>query len=1007
MRFLLGAGVLAAWAWTLGSGLALRLVMDGVGAAPWAQVASLGMIGAGLASARGAGWRASRRGDRLPLPIGATVALWLSPILAGLSPTLAILGAAAALFALGVGLSRACPQGPGAIGALTAAPLVWVGLNHPLTAALITLGLLALLDTRPEPERSAFERSKGPGLTQTMGDAVIVAAGAAILIGGWSASRAYLDPTPSGLAAAAGGALVAMALGTLWPKRSLGAVAPWVGLAALVTLVAVIALPSRGLGQLAVFAGGDEDPRLTLTILLALIGAPGGFAIGRAVKGGSAGILVSLAGLWGARLGLNAGPDTFDHALLLAGGLGLVGIIGGGKLSPRLLGGLAFAGALGALLWPLPWPEQLLLSSPAQHLRAADGLARAKDAQRGLTAEAGGFGPNGATLVWSRRGALAVSVIDGAEVPAEGREADVERLVAALGAGLTLSLDHAVVLGETRGLTVAGLNRQGVAQITVAVPDPDSLRARAALDPALAEAMLSPNVQLHHQPTELLLREAPKAELIIELSRLPWRDAAQGLPSDRQLRLRRSRLSDDGVYALVVPITWMDEASLGGLALAFAETFPQAMAFMPSTGADHLILVGFASRRLTPWPRLVQAVALGGDELAAVQVRSAVELADRALTDSAGLRALGQRGARPSPYALPAGLNRRPRMLLPLFVGRIITPETWLDLSAEPQRKDELAARAEGTRRLLELLDDASRGDMEDVFEQSRALLDAPGGARALDPLVAPMLARAREALAEGVAEGPQSRAWSRCLSEVESARLINPRAAEAFTLAGRCRLATGDNRRAAEEFEGALALDPADLDALLGIAQVHASRGALNEAEARLREATRTNPRAWRSWYHLGALMLDLGRLDDADRALSQARALAGETSGLPAGAMADLALQRGDPNAALVHAERAVSLQPVAKHLHLRALCYLELGQESQAERDLRAAIYEDPDWWPAHGDLGRVFAARGEYAQAIDAFKRALTLKPDNAPAAQNLRLAERRLAEERRATTPPPR
>ncbi|MBK7755388.1 MAG: tetratricopeptide repeat protein [Deltaproteobacteria bacterium] len=637
----------------------------------------------------------------------------------------------------------------------------------------------------------------------------------------------------------------------------------------------------------------------------------------------------------------------------------------------------------------------------------ADGLARAKDAQRGLTAEAGGFGPNGATLVWSRRGALAVSVIDGAEVPAEGREADVERLVAALGAGLTLSLDHAVVLGETRGLTVAGLNRQGVAQITVAVPDPDSLRARAALDPALAEAMLSPNVQLHHQPTELLLREAPKAELIIELSRLPWRDAAQGLPSDRQLRLRRSRLSADGVYALVVPITWMDEASLAGLALAFAETFPQAMAFMPSTGADHLVLVGFASPRLTPWPRLVQAVALGGDELAAVQVRSAVELADRALTDAAGLRALGQRGARPSPYALPAGLNRRPRMLLPLFVGRIITPETWLDLSAEPQRKDELAARAEGTRRLLELLDDASRGDMEDVFEQSRALLDAPGGARALDPLVAPMLARAREALAQGVAEGPQSRAWSRCLSEVESARLLNPRAAEAFTLAGRCRLATGDNRRAAEEFEGALALDPADLDALLGIAQVHASRGALNEAEARLREATRTNPRAWRSWYHLGALMLDLGRLDDADRALSQARALAGETSGLPAGAMADLALQRGDPNAALVHAERAVSLQPVAKHLHLRALCYLELGQESQAERDLRAAIYEDPDWWPAHGDLGRVFAARGEYAQAIDAFKRALTLKPDNAPAAQNLRLAERRLAEERRATTPPPR
>lgn len=999
--------MLAAWTWGLGSGLALRLVMDGVGAAPWAQVATLGIFSAGLAWGRAARWRASRRGDRLPLPIGAAIALWLAPSLAGLSPSLTILGAAAAVLTLGLGLSRACPQGPGALGALTAAPLVWVGLNHPLTGGAIALGLLTLLDTRPEPERSARSVTKGPGLTQTLGDAAIAAAGAAILVGGWSASRAYLDPTPSGLTAAAGGALVGLALGLAWPKRGLGGLAPWAGLAALLTLVGVVALPSRGLGLLTALAGGDEDPRRTLTILLALLGAPGGWILGRALKGGSAGLLVAAGVCWGARLGLNAGPDTFDHALLLAGGLGLVGIIGGGRLGARLLGGLSLAGTLGALLWPLPWPEQLLLTSPALHLRSADGPIRAKEASRGLTAEAGGFGPNGGTLVWARRGALALAVIDGAEVPAEGREADVERLVAALGAGLTLSLDHAVVLGETRGLTVAGLLRQGAEQITVAVNDPDSLRARAALDPALASAMLSPSVQLHHQPTELLLRAAPRADLIVELTRLPWRDGAQGLPTDRQLRLRRDRLSADGVYALVVPITWMDEASLRGLAGAFAEIFPQAMAFMPSTGADQLVLVGFSARRLVPWPRLVQAVTLGGDELAAVQVRGAVELADRALTDAAGLRALGHGGARPSPYTLPAGLNRRPRMLLPLFDARLIAPEAWLDLSAEPQRAAELAARVEVTQRLLLLLADASRGDMEDVFERSRQLLDAPGGARALDPLVAPMLTRAREALAEGIDEGPQSRAWSRCLSEVESARLINPRAAEAFTLAGRCRLATGDNRRAAEEFEGALALDPADLDALLGIAQVHASRGALNEAEARLREATRTNPRAWRAWYHLGALMLDLGRLDDADRALSQARALAGESSGLPAGAMADLELQRGDPNAALVHAERAVSLQPVAKHLHLRALCYLELGQEAQAERDLRAAIYEDPDWWPAHGDLGRIFAARGEYAQAIDAFKRALTLKPDNAPAAQNLRRAEERLAEERRATTPPPR
>ncbi|MCB9792622.1 MAG: tetratricopeptide repeat protein [Alphaproteobacteria bacterium] len=737
---------------------------------------------------------------------------------------------------------------------------------------------------------------------------------------------------------------------------------------------------------------GEQDPRLQLAALTCALALPGALAAGAlSHRARLAGLAIAL----GAWVGADTGPLLPGRLVALAGLAALAGLVLQGHWARRSLSALALTAAAALALGERPWPEQELARGLPMTLRAPDAPDDARRALDGLQATAGGWGPDGAALTYIQGRELELSFLDGVAIPTEGRAADAERMLGHLAVALAGRGERAAVLGDGRGLVTAGLITQRVGEVLVHVPNPDALRAQAAASPRLRETMLHPSIRLQHGPSELTLRGAAPVDVLIEVARTPWLDAQQGLPDPLRLRTRRASLREGGAYVLMLPIIWMDAPSLRAALADFVEAFPMAWAMLPPNGADQLILVGWSGPSAARWERFVQASALGFDALAPLGIRSALDLADRALVGPAGLRALGVGGERRDSVHLWPTLHRRPAMLLSLLLPEVDSPSDLFVSEPDPDRDAKLAARADINRGLLQLLSEAARGDFKEIVAQSRALLEDPAGVRALDPIIEPYLERARALIAQGIEEGPGSEAWSRCLRETESARLLNPMSADVYAMSAKCKLARQDVRGAENDLHKALELETGNLEALLGLTQMHYGRGELTQAEQRLREAVKYNPRSWRALYHLGSLLMELGRLDEADTLLLQAKGFAGDTSGLPVGALAHVQLLKGDPNTALTYAELAVKLDPSSKHLHLRGWAYLEVDQLDQAERDLKAAVYADPDNYLARGDLGRVYARRGEYESAIEAWKAVLAADPGNVQAQENLRRAQERV------------
>lgn len=995
-------GTVSLTAATLGAGVAARGAVELIGPAPRVMIAALALpIGGGALVAllrnrllsRRLGWAISL--TAAPLALFTALTLPYAPALAAVG---VLVGGAWALGA------RSEARGPLAL--LLGALALPLGFLAPVPGLIVAFALLTVLARRPLPDAPPLAR---PDLFEALAALSLLGA-AALLAGAWTAGRARLDPTPFGAIFSLSAALAAAAFGAFFPRGERSAAAPLaLSIAALALLVGLGALPRVSASWIHPLAG-EADPRLRLALLGAALVAPGGLAAGVAVRrwldrpSALPGLAIAVGLWWGA----DTGPDLRTALLALAGAGALGAAIAPGWGWRRLVGGGALvASVLAAALAP-PWAEQPMLRGLPYVLRSVDAPSDIGRALEELTPAAGGWGPDGAALIYTRGGNADRLYLDGLVSLPEGREADAEALAGHLSAALAARAQDAIVLGDARGRVTRALLTQRLDSVQVLVPDPDALRALAAIDPEVVSAMLHPSVRLQHAPPELMLRRARPVDVVVEVAQTPWLDGHQGLPGRTQLALRRARLRDDGVYLLVVPVARMEEATFRALLDDFRDTFEMTWAFLPPQGADQVLIAGWRGEWSIGWGRFVEHATFGLEPLARLRIRSAVDLADRALIGPSGIDALaGQGGWLPDGRVRLAGtLHRPPRMLLPLALPHVADPGALLDPGTDPAVLASLEERAGINRDLLRLLQNAAEGDFKKVFEQSRDLVDDAAGQRALDPLVEPGLERARALIARGMNEGPTSEAWTLCLREAESLRMLNPRAAAVHATAAKCRLAQGDLKGAEADFNRALELERGNLEALLGLTQLHISRGELTLAEQRLREAVKYNPQSWRPRYHLGVFLLDLDRLDEALNVLAEARGLAGDTSALPYGALAHVQLRRDDPNAALVYAERAVAMDPTAKHLHLRGWAYMELGQLEPAQRDFQQAVLTDPNWWPAHADLGRIFAIEGEYAAAADAFQRVLRADPGNVAAMENLRRVQEKLGAERRGEPPAP-
>jgi len=144
-----------------------------------------------------------------------------------------------------------------------------------------------------------------------------------------------------------------------------------------------------------------------------------------------------------------------------------------------------------------------------------------------------------------------------------------------------------------------------------------------------------------------------------------------------------------------------------------------------------------------------------------------------------------------------------------------------------------------------------------------------------------------------------------------------------------------------------------------------------VDEALRHLCESAEIAPTDPNSWYRLGRLLLDLGRLDEALEYLSKAESLA-PTNEYILHKLAQVHLKKGEIDEALKRYEKVPNHRQSPYILRGMAQCYLANNQPMEAAKKLYRAIKKEPDKFYHYWDFAQALIALRATEQAIEALE-----------------------------------
>jgi Tfp pilus assembly protein PilF len=180
----------------------------------------------------------------------------------------------------------------------------------------------------------------------------------------------------------------------------------------------------------------------------------------------------------------------------------------------------------------------------------------------------------------------------------------------------------------------------------------------------------------------------------------------------------------------------------------------------------------------------------------------------------------------------------------------------------------------------------------------------------------------------------------------------------------------------------------PAELSALIALAQREHHAGRLAEAAAACRQILALRPDIADAHNHLGIILAQQDLLEQAQARFEQAIALRpGYTEAH--NNLGNVLLGRGKLDDAAARYEQALTLKPDFTEAHNNlGNVLLSLGKLGQAAAEFEQAIAFKPDYAEAHNNLGNALWKQGKLDEALARFEKALALKPDYAEAHSNL-------------------
>jgi len=217
--------------------------------------------------------------------------------------------------------------------------------------------------------------------------------------------------------------------------------------------------------------------------------------------------------------------------------------------------------------------------------------------------------------------------------------------------------------------------------------------------------------------------------------------------------------------------------------------------------------------------------------------------------------------------------------------------------------------------------------------------------------------------------------------------------ASSAFYCLGAVSSRTGRYEDAIEYYEKALQADPEHREARIALANLFFERDDFSGARKHLEWLVRREPAVARRHYNLGVVYRQLEMDEEAGRELEEARRIDPDLvflSGYPLEGVAALFTEanqsqaEGDYQRAIILYRQARAEDPLFIPIRYNlALAYAARGERNQAIRQYTRLLRIDPDYGPAHLNLG-ILAFKKKLRSAAYHLRKYLELKPDSGQA-----------------------
>jgi Flp pilus assembly protein TadD/TolB-like protein len=266
------------------------------------------------------------------------------------------------------------------------------------------------------------------------------------------------------------------------------------------------------------------------------------------------------------------------------------------------------------------------------------------------------------------------------------------------------------------------------------------------------------------------------------------------------------------------------------------------------------------------------------------------------------------------------------------------------------------------------------RYDRRDAVERAVEILRGLAGERPNSAPVAAALGRASLAMFDFT----KDRAWAdRAIASADAARSLDPSLPEVDVTVGETLLATGRAKEAAEAFRRALAANPDDFQALLGLGRASEKAGDDPAAVASFSRAIVLQPSSFAAYNQLGGFFADRGRWIEAAQMFRKAASLAPDSYRAFSN-LGGVSTMSCDFPAALEAYRKALTLRPdnpiAASNL---GVTQLWTGRYSDAVTSLELAGRNAPKNYQIQANLGDAYRAVRKPSNATAAYARSIAL------------------------------